>query len=82
MDRDKPYGHGCFQYVKFIKFESNSQRELSVNAVDTSCFQYVKFIKFESNSQPGGKVEQAQGCFQYVKFIKFESNSQQAFLPL
>ena len=43
---------GCFQYVKFIKFESNSQPKSSVTQLIGGCFQYVKFIKFESNSQP------------------------------
>ena len=42
---------GCFQYVKFIKFESNSQLEIKEDSLDNGCFQYVKFIKFESNSQ-------------------------------
>ena len=41
----------CFQYVKFIKFESNSQRTRYADDTKKSCFQYVKFIKFESNSQ-------------------------------
>ena len=41
----------CFQYVKFIKFESNSQLDMKLPADWASCFQYVKFIKFESNSQ-------------------------------
>ena len=41
----------CFQYVKFIKFESNSQPNDNVDIVHECCFQYVKFIKFESNSQ-------------------------------
>ena len=67
----------CFQYVKFIKFESNSQQTASPNLMLLSCFQYVKFIKFESNSQPLLVVSLSwQRCFQYVKFIKFESNSQ------
>ena len=69
----------CFQYVKFIKFESNSQRHHSGNLRIACCFQYVKFIKFESNSQPGRKISAMfRCCFQYVKFIKFESNSQPA----
>ena len=41
----------CFQYVKFIKFESNSQHMCYQPITFRSCFQYVKFIKFESNSQ-------------------------------
>ena len=46
----------CFQYVKFIKFESNSQLKGRFTDSAESCFQYVnfqyvKFIKFESNSQ-------------------------------
>ena len=41
----------CFQYVKFIKFESNSQLIFVFFKVSLGCFQYVKFIKFESNSQ-------------------------------
>ena len=41
----------CFQYVKFIKFESNSQLESGMRFHHSCCFQYVKFIKFESNSQ-------------------------------
>ena len=68
---------GCFQYVKFIKFESNSQLVITDINIDASCFQYVKFIKFESNSQHEGYKHLVKlGCFQYVKFIKFESNSQ------
>ena len=70
----------CFQYVKFIKFESNSQHIPLIYHEKNSCFQYVKFIKFESNSQPGiHESYPDMGCFQYVKFIKFESNSQQNF---
>ena len=69
--------HGCFQYVKFIKFESNSQPVSLFICVCACCFQYVKFIKFESNSQPAWACHSfLVGCFQYVKFIKFESNSQ------
>ena len=70
-------GVSCFQYVKFIKFESNSQPFFIYIFAKKSCFQYVKFIKFESNSQLD-TVQSAfdDGCFQYVKFIKFESNSQ------
>ena len=68
----------CFQYVKFIKFESNSQLQIGTDALDNGCFQYVKFIKFESNSQlPVVFITVVVRCFQYVKFIKFESNSQQ-----
>ena len=70
----------CFQYVKFIKFESNSQLILSIRLFQISCFQYVKFIKFESNSQHSlnrlSPPSLTRSCFQYVKFIKFESNSQ------
>ena len=41
----------CFQSVKDIKFESNSQRTFIEVPGITSCFQSVKDIKFESNSQ-------------------------------
>ena len=44
----------CFQYVKFIKFESNSQLDFIDIYFPVGCFQYVKFIKFESNSQQKG----------------------------
>ena len=68
----------CFQYVKFIKFESNSQLKTDDYGNSRSCFQYVKFIKFESNSQLSSIYAFfTPSCFQYVKFIKFESNSQQ-----
>ena len=42
---------GCFQCVKVIKFESNSQLTLTYDNSHISCFQCVKVIKFESNSQ-------------------------------
>ena len=42
---------GCFQCVKVIKFESNSQQPMLQNVGDQRCFQCVKVIKFESNSQ-------------------------------
>ena len=41
----------CFQSVKVIKFESNSQLASMTVAMQESCFQSVKVIKFESNSQ-------------------------------
>ena len=41
----------CFQSVKDIKFESNSQPAIFDNILKQSCFQSVKDIKFESNSQ-------------------------------
>ena len=70
-------GVSCFQYVKFIKFESNSQLQSHILHYNACCFQYVKFIKFESNSQLSLlQISHLLGCFQYVKFIKFESNSQ------
>ena len=49
---------GCFQSVKDIKFESNSQPYRSDDAQNFCCFQSVKDIKFESNSQPkkGAKI--------------------------
>ena len=49
----------CFQYVKFIKFESNSQPPLEERKILNCCFQYVKFIKFESNSQRARGYKQA-----------------------
>ena len=45
-------GGGCFQSVKDIKFESNSQRDYFALEFHLRCFQSVKDIKFESNSQP------------------------------
>ena len=51
MFADKKTKVGCFQYVKFIKFESNSQQSPGRTPAAFRCFQYVKFIKFESNSQ-------------------------------
>ena len=42
----------CFQSVKDIKFESNSQPTPTDNPFIEGCFQSVKDIKFESNSQP------------------------------
>ena len=41
----------CFQCVKVIKFESNSQRLCKNSEKRVCCFQCVKVIKFESNSQ-------------------------------
>ena len=68
---------GCFQNVKVIKFESNSQLASLNKQVSISCFQNVKVIKFESNSQQGAKFTWLEmSCFQNVKVIKFESNSQ------
>ena len=72
----------CFQYVKFIKFESNSQLWFAAFLSEHCCFQYVKFIKFESNSQLYSFCYKIYvSCFQYVKFIKFESNSQLFIAP-
>ena len=42
----------CFQSVKVIKFESNSQLTPITSERMPGCFQSVKVIKFESNSQP------------------------------
>ena len=54
------WGHSmnlcCFQSVKDIKFESNSQPCLIRSSQEDSCFQSVKDIKFESNSQPSGTL--------------------------
>ena len=67
----------CFQSVKDIKFESNSQHDGTVLTALGRCFQSVKDIKFESNSQLWkDKDSFREGCFQSVKDIKFESNSQ------
>ena len=41
----------CFQSVKDIKFESNSQLKDYFAEIVRGCFQSVKDIKFESNSQ-------------------------------
>ena len=41
----------CFQSVKDIKFESNSQLSIMMVMQVYRCFQSVKDIKFESNSQ-------------------------------
>ena len=69
----------CFQSVKDIKFESNSQLKDTYNGNRYGCFQSVKDIKFESNSQHHRHLPHTQeSCFQSVKDIKFESNSQPA----
>ena len=68
---------GCFQCVKVIKFESNSQLLFKTSISRLCCFQCVKVIKFESNSQLIGNFTfHLTRCFQCVKVIKFESNSQ------
>ncbi len=68
---------GCFQCVKVIKFESNSQHNYYFSNYADSCFQCVKVIKFESNSQHAPLAQKLNPCcFQCVKVIKFESNSQ------
>ena len=67
----------CFQCVKDIKFESNSQLDTRISVFVECCFQCVKDIKFESNSQLRMKIFSfIFCCFQCVKDIKFESNSQ------
>ena len=67
----------CFQSVKVIKFESNSQQQHPDADRPDNCFQSVKVIKFESNSQLRKEMDKWGGnCFQSVKVIKFESNSQ------
>ena len=51
---DSPYicSESCFQSVKDIKFESNSQQVVNDARRYRGCFLSVKDIKFESNSQP------------------------------
>ena len=48
----------CFQSVKDIKFESNSQLQTSYTYFKKRCFQSVKDIKFESNSQHAVSVSE------------------------
>ena len=73
----------CFQSVKVIKFESNSQQNIKNDNISVDCFQSVKVIKFESNSQQASKdPDKGEYCFQSVKIIKFESSAalQSAYL--
>ena len=72
----------CFQCVKVIKFESNSQQSSCYSNRIVGCFQCVKVIKFESNSQLiVVALAMVICCFQCVKVIKFESNSQRPLAP-
>ena len=48
----------CFQSVKDIKFESNSQLISISVGITIGCFRSVKDIKFESNSQHAVSVSE------------------------